>query len=206
MPGRAAAVHSGAELRDRVVGLGRQLGLDARTELRVGRRLWGAVRCIDVVLTRTDTGKTLGVECKFQGGGGSAEERFRRPFRISKRGPSPASSCSGAWVSHRIWWRTSTRPVRRSPSMNSNRGFACSLASLTESEQVYLGRQLANGGLTGIRSHTTSPSHVLSGSGSGCRSAASTAYGTVNGRAPVDPMLRPAVRETLSYGARVLTG
>jgi hypothetical protein len=75
MPGRAAAVQSGAELRDRVVELGHQLGLEARTEVRVGRRLWGAVRCIDVVLTRTDTGKTLGVECKFQGGGGSAEEK-----------------------------------------------------------------------------------------------------------------------------------
>jgi hypothetical protein len=75
MPGGATAVHSGAELRDRVAVLGRQLGLDARTEVRVGRRLWGAVRCIDVVLTRGDTGKTLGVECKYQGGGGSAEEK-----------------------------------------------------------------------------------------------------------------------------------
>jgi hypothetical protein len=75
MPGGATAVHSGAELRDRVAELGRQLGLDARTEVRVGRRLWGAVRCIDVVLTRGDTGKTLGVECKYQGGGGSAEEK-----------------------------------------------------------------------------------------------------------------------------------
>jgi hypothetical protein len=27
------------------------------------------------VLTRTETGKTLGVECKFQGGGGSAQEK-----------------------------------------------------------------------------------------------------------------------------------
>jgi hypothetical protein len=75
MPGRATAVHSGAELRDKVVELGRKLGLDARTEVRVARRLWGAVRCIDVVLTRPETGKTLGVECKYQGGGGSAEEK-----------------------------------------------------------------------------------------------------------------------------------
>jgi len=75
MPGGATAVHSGAELRDRVAELGGQLGLDARTEVRVGRRLWGAVRCIDVVLTRADTGKTVGIECKYQGVGGSAEEK-----------------------------------------------------------------------------------------------------------------------------------
>ena len=75
MPGRAAAVSSGADLRDKVADLGRALGLDVRTEVRVGRRLWGAVRCIDVVLTRTDTGKTLGIECKYQGVGGSAEEK-----------------------------------------------------------------------------------------------------------------------------------
>jgi hypothetical protein len=87
MAGRATAVQSGAELRDRVVGLGRMLGLDARTEVRVGRRLWGAVRCIDVVLTRTDTGKTLGVECKFQGGGGSAEEKI--PATIQDIGAWP---------------------------------------------------------------------------------------------------------------------
>jgi PD-(D/E)XK nuclease superfamily protein len=75
MPGKAAAVHSGAELRDKVIRLGTALGLMAKSEVRVGRRLWGAVRCIDVVLTRTETGKTLGIECKYQGGGGSAEEK-----------------------------------------------------------------------------------------------------------------------------------
>lgn len=75
MAGKATAVTNGAELRARVVQMGQDLGLEARTEVRVGRRLWGAVRCIDVVLTRASTGKTLGVECKFQGGGGSAEEK-----------------------------------------------------------------------------------------------------------------------------------
>ena len=75
MAGKATAVQSGTDLRQKVVDIGRELGLNVRTEVRVGRRLWGAVRSIDVVLTRTDTGKTLGVECKFQGGGGSAEEK-----------------------------------------------------------------------------------------------------------------------------------
>jgi hypothetical protein len=89
MPGRAAAVHSGAELRDTVAQLGRALGLDARTEVRVARRLWGAVRCIDVVLTRADTGKTLGVECKYQGGGGSAEEKVPATIQDIAAWPIP---------------------------------------------------------------------------------------------------------------------
>ncbi len=75
MPGRVAAITSGSELRDRVIEITRRLELVARTEVRVGRRLWGAVRCIDVVVTRAETGKTLGIECKYQGGGGSAEEK-----------------------------------------------------------------------------------------------------------------------------------
>ncbi|MDP9226673.1 MAG: hypothetical protein M3P18_23100 [Actinomycetota bacterium] len=89
MPGRATAVHSGAELRDKVVELGRKLGLDARTEVRVARRLWGAVRCIDVVLTRPETGKTLGVECKYQGGGGSAEEKVPATIQDIAAWPIP---------------------------------------------------------------------------------------------------------------------
>jgi hypothetical protein len=89
MPGRAAAVHSGAELCDRVLTLGRQLGLDARTEVRVGRRLRGAVRCIDVVLTRSETGKTLGLECKYRGGVGSAEEKVPATIQDLAAWPIP---------------------------------------------------------------------------------------------------------------------
>lgn len=56
--------------------IGQGLGLQARTEVRVGRRLWGAQRCIDVVLTQGDTGRALGIECKFQGVTGTAEEKL----------------------------------------------------------------------------------------------------------------------------------
>jgi hypothetical protein len=76
MPGRATAVRSGNELKLAVVQLAEGLGLQPRPEVKVGRRLWGAERCIDVVLTRTDTGRSLGVECKFQGVAGSAEEKL----------------------------------------------------------------------------------------------------------------------------------
>lgn len=76
MPGRAAAVASGHQLRDAVAQLGRTLGLEARVEVRVGRRLWGARRVIDVVLKDPDSRTSLGLECKYQGGSGSAEEKI----------------------------------------------------------------------------------------------------------------------------------
>jgi hypothetical protein len=76
MPGGASAVRNGHELRDAVVAIGERRGLLARTEVRVGRRLWGAQRCIDAVLTRPETGNALGIECKFQGVTGTAEEKL----------------------------------------------------------------------------------------------------------------------------------
>lgn len=76
MAGKAQAVRSGAMLQQGVVEIGRALGLRARTEVRVGRRVWGAVRRIDVVLTDPVSRKSLGVECKYQGTSGSAEEKI----------------------------------------------------------------------------------------------------------------------------------
>lgn len=76
MPGRARATTSGRDLVEQVKALAESLGLSVRTEVRVGRRLWGAVRRIDVVVTDRATRRTLGIECKFQGGPGSAEEKI----------------------------------------------------------------------------------------------------------------------------------
>lgn len=76
MPGRAKAVHSGNELRDQVAGVGRTLRLDVEIEVEVGRRIWGAKRRIDVVLKHVETRVSLGVECKYQGTRGSAEEKI----------------------------------------------------------------------------------------------------------------------------------
>jgi hypothetical protein len=76
MPGRDQAVHNGQDLERQITDIGLSLGLDVRCQVRVGRRIWGAVRRIDIVLRHPDTRQTLGVECKFQGGGGSAEEKI----------------------------------------------------------------------------------------------------------------------------------
>lgn len=76
MPGKSTAVESGNDLRDRVAEIGGALGLEAVTEVSVGRRIWGARRKIDVVLKHRETRVSLGVECKYQGTTGSAEEKI----------------------------------------------------------------------------------------------------------------------------------
>lgn len=76
MPGRAYAVTTGAGLVAQVIALADTLGLECQEQVKVGRRLWGAVRNIDVVLTHPETKLRLGVECKFQGTTGTAEEKI----------------------------------------------------------------------------------------------------------------------------------
>ncbi len=76
MPGKSKAVESGNGLRDLVAELGRELGLAAEIEVSVGRRVWGAKRRIDVVMKHPETRVSLGIECKYQGGSGSAEEKI----------------------------------------------------------------------------------------------------------------------------------
>lgn len=76
MAGGAKAVTSGDELCKAVCTLGKQLGLEVREQFKVARRIWGAERRIDVILKDPKTAKTLGVECKFQGVGGTAEEKI----------------------------------------------------------------------------------------------------------------------------------
>jgi hypothetical protein len=89
MPGRAIAVQNGDELVRAVVALATELGLKARTQVRVARRIWGAVRRIDVVLTQTETRRTLGVECKFQGVQGTAEEKIPSTIQDISAWPIP---------------------------------------------------------------------------------------------------------------------
>ncbi|MBI2302401.1 MAG: hypothetical protein HYU66_26140 [Armatimonadetes bacterium] len=76
MPGRAQAVSNGEALKRAVMELAESLGLAARAEVKVGRRIWGAERRIDVVLTHPGDRKRLGIECKFQSSTGSAEEKI----------------------------------------------------------------------------------------------------------------------------------
>jgi hypothetical protein len=76
MPGTATAVTSGDLLVQEVVALAATLGLESREQFPCGRRIWGAERCIDIVLTHPSSRKRLGIECKFQEKRGSAEEKI----------------------------------------------------------------------------------------------------------------------------------
>ncbi|MHB8576671.1 MAG: PD-(D/E)XK nuclease superfamily protein [Dehalococcoidia bacterium] len=76
MPGRRTAPATGRELVSQTKALAEYLGLTVYSEVRVGRRLWGAVRRIDLVLIEPATRRTLGLECKAQGTRGSAEEKI----------------------------------------------------------------------------------------------------------------------------------
>jgi len=76
MAGKSGAVHSGNSLTKRVCVLAKTLGMEAKTEYKVGRRIWGAGRRIDIVLRYPQTGKTLGIECKYQDTAGTAEEKI----------------------------------------------------------------------------------------------------------------------------------
>lgn len=58
------------------VDIARSLGLDVETEVYVGRRIWGARRRIDVVITDRVQRRSLGLEAKYQKSAGSAEEKI----------------------------------------------------------------------------------------------------------------------------------
>jgi len=72
-----------------VAQLGRDLGLEAIEQVRVARRIWGAERYIDVVLTHPQTRKTLGIECKFQSVRGTAEEKIPATIKDIDAWPIP---------------------------------------------------------------------------------------------------------------------
>jgi galactitol-specific phosphotransferase system IIB component len=87
MPGKSTAVSSGTALQDKVVAIGEKLGLDVQTEVKVGRRIWGRERHIDVVLTDKKTQRSIGLECKYQAVGGTAEEKIPATIKDIKAWP-----------------------------------------------------------------------------------------------------------------------
>jgi len=89
MAGKGRAVASGDQLTRAVAELGKELGLEVKQQFQVARRIWGAVRRIDVVLVDPQTRKTLGIECKYQGGGGSAEEKIPSTIQDIQAWPIP---------------------------------------------------------------------------------------------------------------------
>ena len=89
MPGKATAVQNGGQLVQEVVKIAKKLGLETKEQFHVARRIWGANRKIDVILIESKSRKTLGVECKYQGGGGSAEEKIPATIQDIEAWPIP---------------------------------------------------------------------------------------------------------------------
>jgi hypothetical protein len=87
MAGKAKAVESGNQLQNQVMLIGVNLGLEVDKEVYVGRRIWGAKRRIDVVVKFPETRVSLGIECKYQGSKGSAEEKIPATIEDIKAWP-----------------------------------------------------------------------------------------------------------------------
>jgi hypothetical protein len=89
MAGKATAVQNGDELVREVVKIANKLELETKEQFHVARRIWGANRKIDVIMIDPKSRKTLGVECKYQGGGGSAEEKIPATIQDIEAWPIP---------------------------------------------------------------------------------------------------------------------
>jgi len=89
MPGKGLAVQNGDDLVKEVVKIAQKLGLETKEQFHVARRIWGANRKIDVILIEGKSRKTLGVECKFQATGGSAEEKIPATIQDIAAWPIP---------------------------------------------------------------------------------------------------------------------
>ena len=89
MSGRGAAPSGGDALELAVAALAERIGLEVRRQVKVGRRLWGAERRIDVVVTEPQSRRRLGLECKFQGVPGTAEEKIPTTIQDIAAWPIP---------------------------------------------------------------------------------------------------------------------
>jgi hypothetical protein len=89
MSGRGTAPSGGDALEQQVAALAERLGLEVRRQVKVGRRLWGAERRIDVVVTEPVSRRRLGLECKFQSVPGTAEEKIPTTIQDISAWPIP---------------------------------------------------------------------------------------------------------------------
>jgi len=89
MPGKLAAINSGKTLEELISDLGVALELKVERQVKAGKRIWGATRSIDVVLTDLKSRKKLGIECKIQESAGSAEEKIPTTIKDIEAWPIP---------------------------------------------------------------------------------------------------------------------
>lgn len=68
-----AASH--ADMVAHVVRVAQSFGLEASTRYGHGQRVWGAERVIDVLLYHPHSHERVGIECRYDAGGGEEAER-----------------------------------------------------------------------------------------------------------------------------------
>ena len=69
-------IASGPDLEQAVARVGRALGLGVETQVVMGDRIWGPRRHVDVVLSKPDSERIIGIECKYQRVSGTVEEKI----------------------------------------------------------------------------------------------------------------------------------
>ena len=155
-PAGRTTIASGADLERAVATLGHTLGLRVRTQVRVARRLWGAERRIDLVLNHDASGRSLGIECKFQGTGGSAEEKIPATIQDIAAWPIPGIVVfegSGFSANMRAYLHSTGKAVAHEDlhgwlmlffGLPEDAGAPSSTAALTDSQRDRKGR--AGGG------------------------------------------------------------
>ena len=69
-------ITSGADLEKAVALVGEALGLEVERQVVMGDRIWGTRRHVDIVLSKPDTERMLGIECKYQRSKGTVDEKI----------------------------------------------------------------------------------------------------------------------------------
>ena len=106
---RAAKPESGKQLEQACANVARDLGLVVQQQVKVGRRIWGPQRQIDLVVTDQTTRRSLGIECKYQKVKGTTEEKIPATISDIEAWPTTGSSALRAKDSvatcGRTWFR-----------------------------------------------------------------------------------------------------
>ncbi len=89
MPGRGTSSKRGRRLEDKVAELALSLGLEVERQVKIGRRIWGSERRIDLIVRKKGTDKVLGIECKYQGVSGTAQEKIVATIKDMQQWPIP---------------------------------------------------------------------------------------------------------------------
>ena len=86
-------ITKGPHLEKACADIAEALHLTIRRQVKVGRRVYGPVRHIDLVVTDPTTRKSLGIECKLQVTHGTAEEKIPSTFEDISAWPIPGLVC-----------------------------------------------------------------------------------------------------------------